>query len=146
MTETKTRAKTKPRNKTIIQRIVKEVLEENPKIQFAYFFGSFAAEEKYSDIDIGIYLVTPPTKNPFKVTAELKHEISRKLLRNKIYLVADNIDIVILNLITFSFLYRILREGVLILDKDSSLRADVIEENSIKFRECLGLLKEAQIL
>lgn len=140
------KAKAETRTKTIIRNVVTEVLEKNPKIRFAYFFGSFVAEKKYLDIDIGIYLAALPTGNPFTFTSDLKHKISRKLLKNKIYLGADNIDIVILNLIPFTFLYRIFKEGSLILDRDPDLRAGVIEENSLKFRECLGLLKEAQIL
>ncbi len=124
---------------------VSDCLHQNKSIIFAYFFGSFPNEEKYSDIDIGIYLKYEPA-NPFAVTSELKTFISRKLQEHSIPFIADKIDIVIINFMSFTFVHRIFRAGTLILDRNPELRADLMENNSIKIRECLGILKEAEFL
>lgn len=131
--------------RNIIIKVVREVLEKEENVVFAYFFGSFVSDEKFGDIDIGIYLGQPPD-NIFTVSSELKHRISRHLAEKNIALIADKIDILVLNSISFAFLNRIFNEGQLILDRDSEVRTDVIEKNSIKFRECLGLLKEAGMI
>lgn len=129
----------------IIIKVVREVLEKEENVVFAYFFGSFVSDKKFGDIDIGIYLGQPPD-NIFAVTSELKHRISRQLAEKNVGLIADKIDILVLNFISFAFLNRIFHEGQLILDRDSEMRTDLIEKNSIKFRECLGLLKEAGVI
>jgi uncharacterized protein len=120
-------------------------LEQEESIIFAYFFGSFPKEESYSDIDIGIYLKSEPA-HPYTVTSELKSLISRKLQEQGIPFIADKIDIVIINLLPFTFVHRIFREGRLILDRNPELRAELMEHNCIKMRECLGIIKEAEIL
>ena len=128
-----------------IMKVVKNVLIEHEDIAFSYFFGSFTKEEKFSDIDIGIYLLSVPD-NIFILTSELKHKISRKLIEKNLKFKADDVDIVVMNLISFTFLRRIFKEGRLILDRAPHLRTSLIEKNSIKYRECLGLLSEAGIL
>jgi predicted nucleotidyltransferase len=131
--------------KDLIMNIVREILEKEKAVCFAYFFGSFIDADKYSDIDIGIYLKSLP-ENPYLITSHLKHKISRKLMAHNIRFRADDIDIVVMNSLPFAFLNRIFREGALIFDKEPELRFNRIEKNSIKMRECLGLIKEAQIL
>lgn len=126
--------------------IVKEELKKENYIEFAYIFGSFISGEKYSDIDIGVYISPPNDENDFKVTSELKHKISRKLIKANIPAKADDIDIVVLNLIDFKFLNRIFKEGLIIMDRNYDFRTSLIEKNSIKMRECVGILKEAEIL
>jgi len=125
--------------------IVEEILEKKESIKFAYIFGSFVREKKYSDIDIGIYL-SPLHESIFEITSELKHKLSRKLMEINIHVKADDVDIVVLNSIPFTFLNQIFKEGTLILDRDPELRTSLIERNSLKFRECIGILKEAEIL
>jgi len=45
----------------------------------------------------------------------------------------------------FTFLKRVFKEGILLVDKDSDLRTDIIENVSLKYRECTGLLAEASL-
>lgn len=131
--------------KDSIINIVEDILKKEESISFAYFFGSFINEDSYSDIDIGIYPKSLP-KNPYSTTSHLKHKISRELAAHDIHFRADDIDIVVMNDLPFTFLNRIFREGTLIFDKDPELRANLMERNSLKMRECLGILKEAQII
>jgi len=42
-------------------------------------------------------------------------------------------------------LKRVFKEGILLVDKDSDLRTDIIENVSLKYRECTGLLAEASL-
>jgi len=125
--------------------IIKKALKKEEKIRFSYLFGSFIKEKKYADIDIGIYIY-PLLDDVFLITSELKQRISRELMKKNINLTADNIDIVILNLISFKFLNRVFKEGKLIFDKDPGFRTYLIEKNSIDLRECVGVLKESEIL
>jgi len=131
--------------KDSIINIVEDILKKEKYISFVYFFGSFINEDCYSDIDIGIYLKSLP-ENPYSTTSHLKHKISRELAAYDINFRADDIDIVVMNDLPFTFLNRIFREGILIFDKDPELRANLMERNSLKMRECLGLIKEAQII
>jgi len=131
--------------KDSIINIVEDILKKEKSITFAYFFGSFINEERYSDIDIGIYLKSL-SENPYFTTSHLKHKISRILSAHDIHFRADDIDIIVMNYLPFTFLNRIFREGILIFDKDPELRANLMEKNSLKMRECIGLIKEAQII
>lgn len=132
-------------NKQIIS-ILKSALSKEKYIEFAYIFGSFIKDKKYSDIDIGIFVSFPKEEDVFEITSDLKHKISRKLNKKNILLDADNIDIVVMNHINFKFLNNIFKQGLLILDRNPELRTSEIEKNSNKVRECLGILKEAEIL
>ncbi|HZX09376.1 MAG TPA: nucleotidyltransferase domain-containing protein [Acidobacteriota bacterium] len=132
-------------NKQIIS-ILKRTLNKEKYIEFAYIFGSFVKDKKHSDIDIGIFVSLPKEEEVFKITSDLKHKISRELNKKNIPLDADHIDIVVMNHINFKFLNNIFKQGVLILDRNPGLRTNEIEKNSNKVRECLGILKEAEIL
>jgi len=129
-----------------ITSILKSALSKEKYIEFAYIFGSFIKDKKYSDIDIGIFVSFPKEEDVFEITSDLKHKISRKLNKKNILLDADNIDIVVMNHINFKFLNNIFKQGLLILDRNPELRTSEIEKNSNKVRECLGILKEAEIL
>lgn len=131
--------------KDSVTNIVREILKKEKAVLFAYFFGSFIDGDRYSDIDIGVYLKSLP-ENPYFITSHLKHKISRKLLAYDIHFRADDIDIVVMNSLPFTFLNRIFREGTLIFDKEPELRSSLMEKNSLKMRECLSLIKEAQII
>ena len=127
-------------------KIIKTILNKEETIEFAYLFGSFMSEKKHTDIDIGIYTHEGIKENILNITSNLKHKISRKFKESNIHLEADEIDVTLLNSINFKFMARIFKEGVLILDKNPEHRADLMEGNSLKLRECVGILKEAEIL
>lgn len=131
--------------KNIVINILKSLFAHREQIKIVYLFGSIINEKKYADIDIGIF-IDPLPDNIYEVTADLKHQISRELMRRGVNFKADDIDIVILNLVNFKFLNRILREGLIILDRDPDFRANLLEKNSIRFRECVGIIKESEIL
>jgi predicted nucleotidyltransferase len=124
---------------------VKNVVEEDPRLMFAYLCGSLVRGEAFRDVDLGIYL-RDPAENPFAVSFDMKERISRSLRGSGIVADADLFDVKILNDAPFTFLRRVFTEGILLVDRDPDRRTDLIEYVSMKYRECAGLLAEASLL
>ena len=124
--------------------IIKSALLKNEAVVFAYVYGSFLRERSFRDIDIGIYLMNPP-ENPNIVTSDIKGQLSRLGKEEGFNFAADQFDVRILNEAPFTFLRKVFKEGVLLLDRDPDLRTDLIEHVSRKYRECAGILAEASI-
>ena len=121
------------------------VLEQDPRLVFAYLYGSFCREEPFQDIDIGVYAADSDV-NPYVLSADLKERLSAHLKSKTVDLPADRFDVQVLNLAPFTFMKRIFGEGVLMIDRNPELRTDLIEHVSRKYRECAGLLMEASLL
>lgn len=128
-----------------ILNLIKNIVSKDNRIIFAYVYGSFVKEEKFRDIDIGIY-VNDPNKNLFEITSELKTQLSTMAKDEKIDLYADQFDVRVINDAPFTFLNRVFKAGILLVDRNPDLRTDIIEAVSIKYRECAGLLKEASLI
>jgi predicted nucleotidyltransferase len=126
-------------------KLLRKVLTEDERVVFAYAYGSFVKEDSFRDIDIGIY-VKNPEENPFVISSDIKTQLSRFFKKENIDLTADQFDIQIINRAPFTFLKRIFKEGILLVDHDPELRTDVVEYVSSKYRECAGLLAEASLL
>jgi predicted nucleotidyltransferase len=120
------------------------VLEQEPRLVFAYLYGSFCREEPFQDIDIGVY--ADSDVNPYVFSADLKERLSAHLRDGPFDLPADRFDVQVLNQAPFTFLKRMFREGILMIDRNPDLRTDIIEHVSRKYRECAGLLMEASLL
>ena len=132
-------------NKERVLKLIEDVLIKDERVVFAYAFGSFLKDEPFRDIDIGIYIKDPQV-NPFIISSDLKTEISRLSKQKQMDFDADQFDVRVVNDAPFTFLFRVFTEGKLLLDRDSDLRTDVIEQVSLKYRECTGLLAEASLL
>jgi len=122
---------------------IREFLDSQKKIIFAYLYGSFINSKNFRDIDIAVYL---KDKVSFKFIVNLKIKLSKAL-----NLPCDILDIRILNGIlknpdAFSllFLERLFKEGKLIVNKDFKVLGDFLEKYSNKYREAQALLKEAK--
>ncbi len=124
--------------------LIKKVLAQDGRLIFAYAYGSFTKEKPFRDIDIGIYIKNPE-EHAFVITADLKTELSRYCTRKGINLTADQFDVKVINDAPFTFLNRIFKEGVLLVDHDPDRRTDLVEHVSLKYRECAGLLAEAAL-
>jgi predicted nucleotidyltransferase len=124
--------------------IIKETLRADGRIVFAYAFGSFITEEKFRDIDIGIF-VRNFGENLLVISSDIKTQISRRAKKEGVELIADKFDVRTLNDAPFTFLKRVFQEGLLLLDLDPELRTDMIESVSRKYRECAGILAEASL-
>ena len=124
--------------------LIKEVLDRDGRTIFAYAYGSFVKEESFRDIDIGIYIKNPE-ENIFVVTSDLRTELSRHSRKEGVHFTADQFDVKVINDAPFTFLNRVFKEGILLVDLDPDLRTDLIEHVSVKYRECAGLLAEASL-
>ena len=125
--------------------LMKEVLGADEQVVFAYAYGSFVSGGPFRDIDIGIY-VKNPEENPFVITSDKKAELSLRAKEGGFDLAPDHFDVTVLNHAPFTFLKRVFREGVILVDGDADLRTDLIEFVALKYRECEGILAEASLL
>ena len=127
----------------MIQKI-QQVLSREPRVVFAYLFGSFLSGKDFNDIDLGIYCTREAMEHPFALTSDLKIALSRAT-----GLPPDQFDLVLINALMASdrmdsllMLGEIL-EGQVLLDRDPEFRADLIEKVSSQFRESQGIIREA---
>jgi len=131
----------KKKEREIIIKVIKEILQKDPRVIFSYLFGSFLDGENFNDIDVGVYV--KEEVNPFVLQAELKTKISEELGKEGYKKEADFFDVRVLNEAPFYILGEIMSEGLLLVDKDFDLRSRIAEEISFKYRECAGMLREA---
>jgi len=99
--------------------VLKEVMEKDEEILFAYLYGSYALDASHweSDIDIAVYI------KPTDIEGYLKKE--KELWTTLIITFHnDHIDLRILNTLPLLLKYKVIKEGIPILIKDESERAD----------------------
>ena len=125
--------------------LIRDFLIRNRDVVFAYVYGSFTKGESFKDIDVGVY-VKKSEENPLTITSDIKTELSRLAKKENLDFTADQFDVKVVNDAPFTFLLRIFKEGVLLVDRDPDLRTDLVEYVSLKYRECAGLLSETSLL
>ena len=125
--------------------LLTKALAQDGQVVFAYAYGSFVKEQSFRDIDVGIY-VKNLEENPFVISSDIKTQLSHDVKRENMDLTADQFDLQIINHAPFTFLKRVFKEGILLIDHDPELRTDLVEYVSSKYRECAGLLAEASFI
>lgn len=95
---------------------VSEILKTKRYILFAYIFGSFVSGDAFNDIDIGLFIDDKKSKSTLKIELELENELEESL--------HVPFDVRIINNAPLSFVYNILKNKIVILDKDKNLRTD----------------------
>ena len=116
--------------------LIQKVLDQDPRVVFAYLYGSALEGEEYRDVDVAIY--ADPESDPFGVTADLKIALSRET-----DLPPDRFDIQVINRAdNLLFLQQVLN-GRLLMDRGGEVRGDFIESFSMRYRESEGILSEA---
>jgi uncharacterized protein len=101
------------------EEIIKEIssqLNNRKTIIFSYIFGSFVTDDKFSDIDIGVFCTEKISNEPLNFEFGLEEEI--KSIAN------FPVDVRVINHSPLSFVYRVIKEGILIADKDIRKRTD----------------------
>lgn len=96
--------------------IVKAELEKREDILFAYIFGSFVDSDRYNDIDVAIYMADFQREKVLDIEFELE-----MLLEDKIQ---KPFDVRIINEAPLGFVYNVLRNKIVVLDRDTLLRSD----------------------
>ena len=105
----------KPEKQDIIESLSSYLLRQRKDISVVYLFGSFISEESFSDIDLGILTQIEPMRI-------LDFEFR---LENQLEQIANHqIDVRFLNNAPISFCQNVIRNGQVILDRDSNLRSD----------------------
>ncbi|NPV29750.1 MAG: nucleotidyltransferase domain-containing protein [Firmicutes bacterium] len=108
------------RKKEVILAKIKNLLEAQPEISFAYAHGSFLEQETFGDIDLAIYLSPVPAGSGTYYELALESALEE--------LIHYPVDLRILNEAPLSFKYSVLRNGTRILEKDEDLRVAFQEQ------------------
>jgi uncharacterized protein len=90
-------------------------LESQPEVRFAYLFGGLAAgpPRPLSDIDLAVYL--SEGSKPAKVKMRLLNRLMDLLQ-------TEEIDLVLLNTVALPLAYRIIKNKMILVDRDPFLR------------------------
>ena len=121
---------------------IKQVLNKDKRVEFAYLYGSATEETQGNDIDIAVF--SKEKVSPHELSADLKVALYRKT-----GLAPDLFDIRVINdilntgdLFALLFLKNILSKNKVMVDRSRSKRVAFIEQYGTKFRECEGLIQE----
>jgi len=104
------------KEKEVLTEKISDILKAKEYILFAYIFGSFVSEDGFKDIDVGVFISSVESKSPLKLELKLEGEIE-----DAIHI---SIDIRIINNAPSSFIYNVLKGGIVIVDSNKSLRSD----------------------
>ena len=99
----------------VLQELLADGLRGIPNLCAAYLFGSRArgTQRPGSDVDVGIWLrKTPVTLDEYPL--ELAGALEQKL--------GQGVDLVVMNGAPSDLVHRILRDGILVLEKDRAAR------------------------
>jgi predicted nucleotidyltransferase len=119
--------------KRIIDILSVEIARE-PRIAFAFVYGSLLERDAVHDVDLGIYLDV----EPLSVSTEYAFDLSERLSR----LARIPVDVRVLNKAPNSFVYHALR-GKLIYCRDENRLSDVIEETAARYLDIAPVLRHA---
>ena len=101
-------------NKDNVIKEIRDIIEKDSVVLFAYLHGSFLENSSYHDIDVAIYLKEEKGITPL-VMQEKEFKLSSMLeqrYRN------TRFDVRILNLAPISFKYQVIKNGLLLFTKD----------------------------
>lgn len=115
-----------PEKRQEIIKKIKDVLENNKNIVFAFIYGSFLGSLSFRDIDIGVYIDNSKKDEIFDDELKLSKEIA-----DGCGLPFDIIEVKILNLAPNYFLNNIFTHGKLLFSRDKKLLSNLIENTSL---------------
>ena len=122
--------------------VIQDVLASDERVVFAYLYGSFTETEAYRDVDLAVYAAAG--QDPFRLSPDLKIA-----LHERTGIAPDVFDVRVINnlvaqgdLFALLYLQRVFEKNILLVDKDVDRRTDFLEQYSMKYRECEGLLDE----
>jgi len=105
-----------PRGKKVVMEKISDTLKAKEYILFAYIFGSFASDNVFKDIDVGIFVSRVGNEPPLKLEVQLEGEIGDAI--------GIPVDIRIINNAPVPFVYNVLKGGTVIVDNNRSFRSD----------------------
>jgi len=102
--------------KKVLIEEISNILKTKEYVLFAYIFGSFISEDVFKDIDIGVFVSGAEGKSLLTLELMLEGEVG-----DAIHI---PIDIRIINHAPPSFVYNMLKGGIVIVDANKPLRSD----------------------
>lgn len=120
----------------VIARLTETLATLDGDLAAAYLFGSAARGEARpgSDVDVAILLRQEPEATLGGLRADLADTLAEALGRP--------VDLVVLNRAPADLIHRVLRDGVLLLDRDSSLRIAFEVRSRNEYFDLLPYLRE----
>jgi uncharacterized protein len=120
---------------------IRESLDHEKEILFAYLYGSAVYDPTLSggDIDIAVYLTPSNMSEYLRKEADLTG-----LLISRLH--TDEIDLRILNVLPLVLQHRILKDGILILSRDEIQRTDFETSVMIRFFDLKPYLDEYRLM
>ena len=99
------------------------ILEKKSQVMFAYLHGSALTTENPRDIDIAVYLFNE-IFNQYKLNAAISLDFAIPLEMELEKNLQKPVDLQVLNQAPLAFRHRVIKQGRLMVDKNSDLRCD----------------------
>ena len=123
-------------NTAAVTRQIAAYLESNcPEVDFAYLFGSVAREcaKPDSDVDVAIHYRSDPPRTlegaGMGIAGELEAELGRP------------VDLVVLNRAPADLVHRVLRDGILLMERAANARIAFEVQRRNEYWDLLPILK-----
>ncbi len=110
---------------------LRDVLESQEKIAFAYLYGSFAEGLPFHDVDVGVY-----AQGVKESEATSYAILLAELLTSRLHI---PVDVRVLNFAPVTFLFHVFR-GDLIQEKDEDVRSEIMERTVQKYLDLKPIL------
>ena len=107
----------------IIQNLQPVLQKYQDRILFAYLHGSVLSSENPRDIDVAVYLF-PDLFDRLRRNGEVSLSFAIPMEMDLEKQLKKKVDVQVLNRAPLGFRYRVVTEGILIVDKDSNTRCD----------------------
>jgi len=99
------------------------ILQKKSQVMFAYLHGSALTTENPRDIDIAVYLFNE-IFNQYKLNAAISLDFAIPLEMELEKHLHKPVDLQVLNQAPLAFRHRVIKQGRLMVDKNSDLRCD----------------------
>jgi uncharacterized protein len=117
--------------KSLLADHLREALESQEKIAFAYLFGSFAEDLPFHDMDVGVYVEGIKESDATFYAFRLA-----ELLTSKLHM---PVDVRVLNFAPVTFLFHVF-QGEMIQERNEDLRSRIMEQTAQKYLDLKPIL------
>lgn len=113
---------------------LREQLQQEPGLRFAYLYGSVLEYDRVHDVDVGLFLDDQTVPEQATIADSLSAKLSEE--------VGLPVDVRVLNGAPLSFLYHVLR-GQLLLCQDEAFLTDMMEDVARRYLDLAPLLRSS---
>jgi len=114
---------------SFLKKTIKEVVQDNIRVIFAYLYGSVVDSENFKDIDVALY-TTQGGADSLLLEADIQTKLSERS-----GLAPDFFDVRVINNAPVDFAITILTKGKLLFSCDEDVRSDYIERIASTYRK-----------